>query len=110
MSYCHLAAVTGSVPTRAALLYDICRRLPAGRWHVHDGHHWLTVRVNEAGEVINRARNTPPPNTSKLEGSAGVRREKPCSATGTRPVQPLLVLLGPINLGPDVFWANQAHS
>ena len=57
MSYCHLAAVTGSADA-AALLYDICRRLPLVGGFDHDGHHWVWLSAREAGEVINRARNT----------------------------------------------------
>ena len=57
MSYCHLAAVTGSADS-AALLYDICRRLPLVGGFDHDGHHWVWLSAREAGEVINRARNT----------------------------------------------------
>lgn len=57
MAYCHLAAVTGSADA-AALLYDICRRLPLVGGFDHDGHHWVWLSAREAAEVINTARNT----------------------------------------------------
>lgn len=57
MSYCHLAAVTGSTES-ATLLYDICRRLPLVGGFDHDGHHWVWLSAREAGEVIKTCRNT----------------------------------------------------
>ena len=57
MSYCHLAAVTGSAES-AALLYDICRRLPLVGGFDHGGHHWVWLSAREAGEVIKTCRNT----------------------------------------------------
>jgi len=56
-AYIHLAAVTGSAQS-AALLYDICRRMPLCGGADHGGHHWVWLSAREAGEVINSARNT----------------------------------------------------
>ena len=70
--------VTGSADA-AALLYDICRRLPLVGGFDHDGHHWVWLSAREAGEVINRARNTAAKYLDQL-----VRLEKKVPArTGT---------------------------
>ena len=57
MSFIHLPQITGCVST-AALLYDICRRMPMNGGADYGGHHWIYLSAQEASGVLKCARNT----------------------------------------------------
>ena len=75
MSFIHLPQITGCA-TSAALLYDICRRMPWGGGAEHDGHHWVWISAQEASKVVNCARNTAARHLRLLVEAGFLVREK----------------------------------